>query len=467
MNSQFKPGQPFKTFVLDTQAEGDDRIGPYSVAYIGQPYVRATSEVAEFLLIGEAYHLEAGGMVELESFVAELTDGREIMQHFAKLCGHFVLFFWLKAEQELVGMTDAGAQMTFYYLGDGHRIAGQVRELLCHGTQRSWDEDDQLKASSLFGRTMPWPNVFRVMPNHALVCPPGAAKEMRYYPMGPLKTHSEEHVVEQSIRHLKRAIASLPQESTLMFSITGGLDSRACLAGISEEQRHRSQYYVRNIPTIQSDAVIAQIIAKHLDLPLHLLEPDSPVISDLSESYMQQGFDHPSFGPKIMKFPSISAPTFIFGNVAEAFKTNFARVNSTNARKWLTELGAPHSANLQADMEAWIEETASLPEGWHRSDLLYWEWRLPNFLQPFVFRRLASEDRYFTPYANRGLIELMLGLPPRKRLNNFHVGLQAIGLKALGGKRIAYNPDPKSRLLYLAQRFGLYLPYRFIRFYLR
>lgn len=467
MKFEFTPDQPFKTFVLDAQAEGNDRIGPFSIAYIGQPYTRSTSEVAEFLLIGEAYDLEAGGLVELENFVAELKDRREIMEHVAMLSGHFVLFFWLNVAQELVGMTDAGAQMTFYYLGDGQRIAGQVRELLCHGTQRSWDADDQLKASSLFGRTMPWPDVFRVMPNHALVCTLGATKEVRYFPFGPLKPQTEEQVVNQSIHCLKRAISSLPHDATLLFSITAGLDSRACLAGISEEQRHRSQSYVRNIPTIPADAVIASTIAEHLDLPLHLLEPDSPVILDLSESYRQTGFDHPSFGGKIMKFPSISSPTFIVGNVAEAFKTFYARVNSTNARKWLSELGAPHSKDLQADMEAWIEGTSSLPEGWKRSDLLYWEWRLPNFLQPFVFRRLASGDRYFSPYANRGIIELMMGLPPRKRMNNYHAALQAIGQEALGGRRIAYNPDVKSRLLYFVQRIGLYLPYRFIRFYLR
>lgn len=419
------------------------------------------------MLIGEAYDLETGGVVQLERCVTGLTDRGAILEHFAMMCGHFVLFFWLKAEQELVGMTDAGAQMTFYYLADGQRIAGQVRELLSHGTHRKWDEDDQRKAASLFGRTMPWPGVFRVMPNHALVCAPGAVREVRFYPFGPLKAQTKAHVVEQSIHELKRAIASLPDDSTLLFSITAGLDSRACLAGISEEQRHRVQSYVRNTPTMPTDAVIAQIVAEHLNLPLHRIEPDSPVMRVLGEPYRQQGFDHPAFGPMIMKFPSISAPTFIVGNVAEAFKTNYARVKSTHARKWLTELGAPHSMDLVHDMEAWIQETASLPEGWQRSDLLYWEWRLPHFLQPFVFRRLASGDRYFAPFANRRILELMLGLPPRKRLNNYHIALQEIGLRALNGKRVAYNPDVRSRLLYLAQRLGLYLPYRFIRFYLR
>lgn len=467
MAHTFQPAAPYSTFLLDRTDPADRHIGPYGVAYVGLPHQWATSDFGDFLLIGRAFSSQPVDAAELSRLVEKVHHRTGIFEQFAYLTGHFVLLAWNKAAEELVAMTDTGAQMTLYYDRGGQRLAGQIRELLCYKRNRPWTSSDQQKSRSLFGRTMPWEGVCRIMPNHALVIQQDEVAEHRYYPLEPLAPQSAEAAVEKSARWLQESISALPQSSTLFFSITAGLDSRACLAGMPTDELHRVRAYVRVKAPTDKDAVAAQTIAEKLHIPLHALEKDAPAVRHLAPSFVARHFDFQVMNAPTYHFPDFEEPVFMVGNVAEAFKTNYARPQSNQPKKWLKELGAPRTDRTLKDMAAWIEETKSLPAGWHRSDLLYWEWRLPNFLQPFVFHRMATPDLYYAPLAHRHIIETMLGMPPKQRMNNRHVALEQLGNLALGGQRVPYNPDLKSRALYAMQKWGLYLPYRLLRFYIR
>lgn len=454
----------FFTFLMEKGDSNGIQVGPYALRYAGLEHHFVQGPQWAILFIGHAVDLEAGPVDRalLDEAARACQTAKEWAIHSSQWTGAFVCFLWDNLSEILFAFGDTCGQVAAFYDEGNQQVAGQIRELVEHrgGT---WMDDDRAKAVSLSGVTMPFAGIRRLMPNHLLTCGPSTWTQTRFFPFEELVSKPSGQVAEAVAKDLRKYFSWLPKERIFRSGLTAGLDSRSLVFAIHEMPQ--CYFFTRVEGQNPVDVRIAKALAQLLGLN-HRCEEES-IIETIPLDEQRRWFDASDVPIKLPKGFEPDRTIIITGHAAEVAKAFYARNKTRNPRKLLIELGAENRAALLEDMSWWLEGIQSLPPGWHPGDLLYWEWRMPQWFQPYELRVQARGITRLVPYANRKILATLLACPPRDRQSNWHVPLQLLGNEMKATGHIPFNPGVKSRVLRLLQRIGVYTTYRSIRFHAR
>lgn len=320
------------------------------------------------------------------------------------LCGRYAILYSLLDQNKKI-ITDAVGFRPVYHNASGSLITSHARLLAVNlGIQEIPLDIRQLDKSLLPQRTTQFEGVFHLNPNEYLVI--GSGKTVRFFPQEALAPISKKEVLSQLSYYVSNAIMGLlsNQEKPVLFSLTGGADSRATLAIIRQYNLNidQSYTYIKPNEVFSRDSADANRLCKKYRIQHKSVRPSTePIPAELLEALLSNprySFRDLTDSMVLGIWETFSTDQFIHlnSNVAELWK----RYN-TNPPYNHTDLiyRASHFGIMQEDIY-----------NYNLGTFILWEHQMTEWMTDvWVYMDVVFDT--FCPYNSRKIINLMLQPP--------------------------------------------------------
>lgn len=411
-----------------------------------------------FLLIGHAYNPFTGEADEnalLATAAKELTTSEQAFHStLSEWTGRFIVAV-IQGEELLAAQDCAGMRTLFYGQVDGVPYLSSHAQLLsdlCGLEMTPWIrelvESREYKVGIRFlpGDLSPFAEIKRLGPNTALAYGDAGFDVQRFYPSGPMAgAGTEEDQAAQIIRIAEILKASLEITSrkwgSPAISLTGGTDSQTTLAA-SVGSRTRLKFF-----TFASNVEEAHDLRAAHDLAAHLgLDHSAYMIPESEESIpgyreLAAVVQHNAAYVRANAANDLRKMAFFALNPAcevdvKSWVSEIARSNFSK-RLGMERLPSPLSPRQMTilykriflDRKLLRRVDRAFSDWMHRvgfggikgvddADMVYWEHRFPAW-GGTVLSEFDMCWETTVPFNNRRLIEMMLGFPRHRRIDDY------------------------------------------------
>lgn len=240
-------------------------------------------------------------------------------------------------------------------------------------------------------------------------------------------------------RLIRRAITRrIPAEGPLLLSLSGGVDSRVLLAGLTEQGFPATRLKTFSYGSVEDDdAAVASELASSAALPWTLV-PGSEALPRLLRENAAHGegqvFFYPrgldgfadlvrSLGPAVTVMVGDECygwNDMPLGSADEVLSRGIGIRSPANVPSYYSYGAFDHRAiaqTLQEDVDA-LKRRYEHIESWHDlKDVLYLDQRLSNMLLPWRERHAGRFGRLVNPHIDDDILEFMKGVPTELRMN--------------------------------------------------
>ncbi len=268
-------------------------------------------------------------------------------------------------------------------------------------------------------------NVYHLVPNHYLDVE--NYKQVRYWPVKPLKTESFETSLEQFSTLLEKTILAANKKFKLALTLTAGWDSRMLLACF--KQIHEDTWFytlkIRNFTMNHNDLKIPTKLSSKLGLQYKIIDCHVAVDEKFEEIY-KNNTDIPhmhDWGEMASAMYAEYPPEqmTVKGNCSEiaagrsGYKGKSCKIYSSNDFLELEPLWKDLNF-IQEGISEWLDEINHKETSFNYNlyDLFYWEHRMGSWQAQAQLEWDIVQDA-FTPFNNRELLDIMLRTDPLYR----------------------------------------------------
>lgn len=283
------------------------------------------------------------------------------------------------------------------------------------------------------GRYMPgletlFAEVTSLTPNHFFCL--NTATNTRYFPDQPFRERPLDEIVSQLVPMLQGQCLALAKAGTyrLQIGLSGGMDSRLTLAASRpiKDSAEYVTYFTETSPVFSQDIKIATQLAKMLDLPHRSFKAfgatDLPEGLDRAWHIATQGAQGPLGINRALSGQFVQTDLHVRSNILEVIRGFYTR-NAANVapqfdaaklarlfRPRLADAFIPHFRRFMTETDF----TESALQGFHFSDMLYWEHLVPGWVGALLRGNRMTVDTHIL-YNCRLILEMMLSRPVEDR----------------------------------------------------
>lgn len=347
--------------------------------------------------------------------------------------GHYVLF--VTSEDFMIVLNDAGGLKQVYYHQDekgriwlssfAPLIASQLNLPLS-------DEAQQYMSSSRYqekiepwwpGDFTPFHGVHHLYPNHYLNLK--SFETVRFWPFKQLKRYSLKEGTRLAGDLLKGSCEAGNNRFDAIIAFTGGFDSRSILAAsrsFADQVEGFSSIY-RKLTSESQDIVISRSIATKINMKYTLVESNQEIPPEFLSVYDQstQGYKTDWVNIVYGRYTNIPAEKVIFkGNITEIVRSAYWQYGDYPAEVSLetlmNKLNLGNNPAMRDGLREWMQDALYTEKlGYKLLDMFAWEVQTGSWaaMSHSIFG-LTHEE--FSPFGNRKLLEIMLGVHHRQRV---------------------------------------------------
>lgn len=310
-------------------------------------------------------------------------------------------------------------------------------------------------------------NVNQLVPNHYLQLKD--LRQIRYWPTNQIQSKGVEEVVESVAKMLTNLIKAGSNRFDLALPLTAGWDSRILLASckdIAEDLYFYTLQY-RDLNAASPDIKIPKKILGSFNFAHHLINCNQEPDPSFKEVYFQNvSFAHANWC-KIAYGIFLEYPqdkVCLKGSCSEVCRCFYYPSGRHKQIRGVEQLialvkGWDELAFIKGPLSMWLGEAKKVNKKYSVDilDLFYWEHRVGNWqAQSQLEWDIVQEE--FTPFNHRGLLETMLGIPPKYRCGGKDNILYSKIIKKLWPEVLREPVNPKNLMYYykeILKRIGI------------
>lgn len=377
-------------------------------------------------------HPDRDNLQVLRAMEQDSPDYPALLEQLYDKSGHYVLFVYSGSKGYVVN--DCGGLKQAYYFKDtsGRAWLTSHAALLANhlGLPISPEADHYIHSPKYQKKFEPWwpgdcspySGVQRLVPNHYLDLE--TLSTVRFWPQKKLRhysLHEGTRLVAELLRGTcKAALNRFPAALTL----TGGFDSRVILAACRDhvDQIDVFSMIYRHLTEDSEDLVIPKTIAAALKLNYQQIKCDQEVPAEFLDVYQRstEGYKTDWLNLVFARFVHIPAEkTIIKGNIVEAVRCDFWPDGiypvEVTAKTLVDASALGDDPFVYQNMESWMKEAQPSEKlGYRLLDLFAMEIEAGSWqaMSHSIFG-IAHEE--FSPFGNRKILDIMLGVPKRYR----------------------------------------------------
>ncbi len=388
-----------------------------------------------YVLIGyifDPFHPERTNQDILEAIDRSRTDVGSIFEMLEDKSGHYVLFVY--DEEMNIALTDAcGIKQISYYCDENGKsyyssqpalIAQKLNLLVSDEAIHYMDSAKYKKKLEPWWpvESSPYKGIRRLVPNHYLNL--ATNEQVRFWPNKKLKRYSLKEGTILAGELLKGICKACFQRYPIALTFTGGYDSRVLLAACKEfaDQIELFSMIYRNLTEQSEDLRIPQIIATEKQLKYHQIKCDAEIPAGFQNIYERsnQGYKTDWMSLVYGRYVYFPADVLIVkGNIAEVARCSFWQDGiypievTVDTLVDATALG--HEPLILQSMGKWLDEAKPTEKfGYKIMDIFAWEVEAGGW-QSMSHNVFALSQEEFSPFGNRRLLDIMLGVHKRYR----------------------------------------------------
>jgi len=346
--------------------------------------------------------------------------------------GHYVLFAYGGNRQ--IVLNDAGGLKQVYY----HRDTGGRTWLTSHAAiladrldlKVSPEAEHYIHSPKYKKKLEPWwpgdsspyMGVSRLVPNHYLDL--ATHTQVRFWPLTRLQHYSLRKGTQLAAELLKGTCQAAFNRSPVALTLTGGYDSRVILAACRDfaQQIDVFSMIYRHLNEESEDLVIPKKIAETHQLKYQQIRCDEEIPADFIDLYQRSTAGYKTDWMNLVygRYAHVPAEKVIFkGNIAEAVRCDFWPDGMYPVEVTVDTLV---DASVLGDdpfvyqcMERWMKEALPTEKlGYKILDTFAWEIEAGSW-QAMSHSIFGFAHEEFSPFGNRKLLDIMLGVPKRYR----------------------------------------------------
>lgn len=395
---------------------------------------RAEAQSCEMLALGVLFDVRSPGestlqvVQRLTALLAESEDA--FFEEIDFLGGRHVIAY-RRGDGRAFLLTDAvGVKSTFHRLGRDRIIASSPRLLLDNAADAELRPDLPLKWGYP-GRCSPVRDAFLLTPNTRLDLDDFTIH--RFWPRGPLPTHSLEEATDLVEGYLKGAAEFLGTNFDPLLSLTGGLDSRVTLSLLRHHPRLRCFNYFRRESdgnTDELDRKFATEMNARFDVPVDFLNladypPQSKTLYGIQDRNSYYPHNRRIASIYFRKYAHVKNLIHVRSSVSEVgreFYSKSVKYPVRNAR----DLAKVYLGNRQLptrqvfDIIEMFEDFAATTHFFEQVDtidplvLFYWEFRLAAWQSQVEVESEIAFDSV-SIFNCRRTLQALLSVTPKER----------------------------------------------------
>lgn len=368
----------------------------------------------------------------LEVFDRAASDLRSVLDMLYDKSGHYVLFVYSQ-EFEIVVNDAGGLKQVFYCRDDNGKtwlssqsalIAQQLNLPLSDGASHYINSEVFRKELEPYwpADCTPYEGVHHLQPNHYLDLK--NLETVRFWPYRKLRRYSLTKGTRLMADLLKGTCDAAHQRFAGALTLTGGYDTRVILAACREFIRDMDVFSMlyRNLTEDSPDIVIARDIASRLNLNHYLVNCNLEIPSDFLEVYNRstQGYKTDWTNLVYGRYIGVPMDKVVYkGNIAEAGRCDYwpdgiYPVN-VDLSKLVDELGLGDIPFIRTSMREWMKNALFTEKlGYKLLDIFAWEIESGGW-QAMSHSIFGFAHEEFSPFGNRKILDVMLGVPSRYR----------------------------------------------------
>ncbi|MBB4091151.1 hypothetical protein [Salinibacter ruber] len=435
----------------------------------------------KILLIGDAVDVKGEvNWYEVSDWLCTSSSVDEMLVKSDRLCGAWVIFI-LTDGLEVV-FSDAAGLLPVYYCSDNHdttvsssssilasifkRSKEQYYDLFSSNSKYfkpeylksgNWKGNASLRDTSWPLSLTPYKNIKKLIPNHYINL--RNKKQYRFWPQKDLPKNSVNEAAKISSTLIGEASKQISNKyNSIYVPVTSGVDTRVLLSVISKIDvgiecfTYTTKKDVKNgINRIDMDrdVKVAKNICKTLGLKHETIEMSTDVSWD-SVNGLFQNIDYLVSSRTIpyefctLKKYADDEGVCLNGNVSEIGRPYFAYgslpIWSIDATLVSAITKRKNNSVSEAEFDPWVSEAKEIYSsfGIEPMDLLYWEERMGSWQSSFQ-QQMRPVWNIFTPYNCRLILETLLSVPYRKRVES-QIYKKIVEINCPEIANIPYNP---------------------------
>lgn len=370
---------------------------------------------------------------------------------------------------------DSGAlRPCFYYHHQGFTYLASCAQLLAESLPESIRPKREktdfyqtvFKKKRLFlgGRTH-FRGVRMLLPNHYLDLQSG--RQRRYFPFSPIQRYQPKEALDRIIPILRGQWAAAAERYDLVLPLTAGWDSRVLLATGKAQLSHIDTTYTMRHPFMgerHEDVRIPPQLAQTADLPHQFFSNDGEADPAI-QARLQKLVDFPN--PRNAAIhtnvynPELAGKLIVSGIASETAKRYYGEESNTTPERLAILAGYGEHPYAVETMDEWLQGAAPVTEnGYDLIDFFHWEYNVGSSVARETTEINLSAAGVFPPFNHKQLISTLLGVDPRYR-DMYDHRIYRLLINRLWPElmRFPVNPNPKSNIIRLMKRMGIYTAY--------
>ncbi|MCK5136207.1 MAG: hypothetical protein KAR19_10515 [Bacteroidales bacterium] len=268
-------------------------------------------------------------------------------------------------------------------------------------------------------------HVDHLVPNHYLDA--SNNRQIRFWPTKPLKTRNLEETVDQYCNIVKNTLRAANNRFKLALPLTAGVDSRTILSSCKDLANdvyfYTLKYY--DLTDKSPDIRIPLNLMSQLDYPHYIIDCRRPIDERFAEIYNGN-----TDNPHLHDWGIIAHAMYedypqervtLKGNCAEIARCQYypsGKHPEIKSGTYVLNLtyNWKHIDFIKDRMMEWFDdiEISVIPFGYKPLDIYYWEQRLGSWQAQSQLEWDIVQEA-FTPFNNRELLDMVLGVDPKYR----------------------------------------------------
>jgi len=368
----------------------------------------------------------------LESLVSGESSIEKIVRYLYGISGRYALF--IKFKNNVYVINDCCALRKVYYTRINNEVHIASQPLLLklalgfvEGKKYNDFHNSRYRAKALeywipCGSTL-YENVYQLVANHYLDCT--TLVQHRFYPVLPLVKKNLDDGINESALLLKQIMYAAHKRLKLALPLTCGLDSRtilsACRDFADELFIYTLQY--RNLTTQSDDIRIAKNLTRSLGYTHHVIDCRKEIDPDFAAIYMQN-----SDTPHLVDWGHIAYGMFadypadrvtLKGNCSEIAQCCIHYLYGWSPDLTTDDIISIMEWNTIPFIKPWIDHwkdsaIKTIHPSYKMLDMFFWEINMGGWQAQSQLEWDITQEA-FTPFANRKLLDIMLGVDERFR----------------------------------------------------
>jgi len=404
---------------------------------------RASRSIILLGYIIDPYHPESNETEIISAMVDKINSVDDVAAYLEWMSGRFVLIVRMNSNNNWLFHDAVGLRQVLYCRDEHGRIwCASQAETLAERLRFSMDEEVIKYYNSpmfkegrcefwLINNRTPYKEILHLLPNHYLDLKRGEA--IRFWPTkNCIASLSVDEGVRLSVPILRKSIEAVSRKFEVKMGITAGLDSRRTLAA-TKDLKEKILYF-----TLEHD--LCGIDSANIKVPGQLLPKigiqhyvlNRKVMSDDFRNYYEANATLARVrngNIAYMLFYHFGIDVFVMNsNLSEISQCNYWLPKSKiNGQGLAIITGLYHPLAIK-EFDKWIQDARIACEnsGVNILGLFRWEQRGGRWAAA-AFSEYDIAHESFTPYSNRYLIKVLMGISERYRRDRMrHVPLRQI-----------------------------------------